>query len=98
MFDLQIAPNPHLQALFASHPRVTSVVVEDQPESVIWKAGDWRRSIFIGHPGCDLRGVVELMDNNPLVCADVFSLPTPAGTLASLAIGPLSEAGLIVER
>ncbi|HWA82015.1 MAG TPA: hypothetical protein VG820_01175, partial [Fimbriimonadaceae bacterium] len=45
-----------------------------------------------------LRGLVELIDNNPLVCADEFSLPSPAATLALIALGPLAEAGLIVER
>ncbi len=44
-----------------------------------------------------LRGLVEMMDNNPLVCADSFSVPDVGGTLALVALGPLLRAGLILE-
>lgn len=39
--------------------------------------------------------LVELSDNNPLVCADKVTVPDPAGTLALIALGPLIRAGLI---
>jgi hypothetical protein len=38
------------------------------------------------------------MDNNPMVCADSFSVPDPGATLALVAFGPLVRAGLIVEQ
>ena len=37
------------------------------------------------------------MDNNPLVCADALSIPSPAATLALIALAPLAQAGLIEE-
>jgi hypothetical protein len=37
------------------------------------------------------------MDNNPLVCADAASVPSPVGTLALIALGPLARAALLVE-
>ena len=37
------------------------------------------------------------MDNNPLVCADSAWVPSAGGALAVLALGPLLEAGLVVE-
>ena len=40
---------------------------------------------------------MELMDNNPLVCGDRTWVPSPGGVLAVLALGPLLEAGLVVE-
>lgn len=35
------------------------------------------------------------MDNNPLVCADKVSAPSPLATLALIALGPLIDAGII---
>ncbi len=54
------------------------------------------------HVGVDITtsrvlGLVELIDNNPLVCTDAFGIPDPANTLALIALGPLAEAGLILE-
>ncbi len=37
------------------------------------------------------------MDNNPMVCADAVSVPSPASTLALIALGPVAKAGLIAE-
>lgn len=36
---------------------------------------------------------MELIDNNPLVCADHCWLPTPEGTLAAIAVGPIVHRG-----
>lgn len=41
--------------------------------------------------------MVELIDNNPMVCADWVSLPSPAATLFLIAVGPLAKAGILVE-
>src|SRR5205085_3762725 len=67
-------------------------------DAISWTQGPWRRSLFVGRPDVELKGIVELTDNNPLVCADAFSLPGAAASLALLAVGPLSEAGLLTER
>ncbi len=42
-------------------------------------------------------GLIEHMDNNPLVCADLARTPNPAQTLALVALGPLLKTGLILE-
>jgi N-acetyl-gamma-glutamylphosphate reductase len=46
----------------------------------------------------DFGGLIELMDNNPIVCADVVHVPSPAATLSLIALGPLTEAGLLLEE
>jgi len=66
-------------------------------EALRWRQGGQQRAVYVGHPEIALHGVVELADNNPLVCANSFSLPSPAATLALLAVGPLAEAGILVE-
>lgn len=54
----------------------------------------YRRSVVVGYrPGCPA-GVIELFDNNPIVCAETVCVPSPAATLALLAIDPLCKAGL----
>ncbi|HLP00150.1 MAG TPA: hypothetical protein VK171_16255, partial [Fimbriimonas sp.] len=54
------------------------------------------RTVSIGSGG-EVTGVVELMDNNPLVCADHASTPNIEGTLATLALGPILLSGLVTE-
>jgi N-acetyl-gamma-glutamylphosphate reductase len=41
--------------------------------------------------------LIELMDNNPIVCADIVSVPTPGTTLALIALGPLAASGMMVD-
>jgi hypothetical protein len=98
MLDLHISSDFHLLELLVNHPRVSSVNVESRAEQIVWSQGDWQRSLYAGRSDCELGGLVELTDNNPLVCADSFSVPDAASTLALVALGPLAEAGLIVER
>jgi len=43
-------------------------------------------------------GLTELMDNNPLVCADVASVTGAGATLALIALGPLAKAELLADR
>lgn len=61
-----------------------------------FEQGHWARSISVGRRE-GLHGLIELIDNNPLVCADTFSVPDPGATLAAIALGPLAKADLIVE-
>lgn len=53
------------------------------------------RGILVGESNHPLHGLVEIMDNNPLVCAQTMSVPSPSATLALIAIAPLLRAGLI---
>lgn len=62
-----------------------------------FRANDWHREISINDLGAECRGLVELIDNNPLVCADRVSIPGPTETLILIALGPLAKAQLIVE-
>lgn len=55
------------------------------------------RAVFQGNPRMDCYGLTELMDNNPLVCADEASVTGPEATLALIALGPLAKANLLKE-
>jgi hypothetical protein len=96
--QVEAFPNATLLGLLRNHPRVTTVSETDSVAQLSWDQGSRKRAIFVGDGGIEPRGVIELTDNNPLVCTDIFSLPSAAGTLAVLALGPLAEAGLLVER
>lgn len=87
--------DPSLLAALSRHPRV-SAVSDDGKSSLRFSVGDWHRSISIGLPREEVTGLTELIDNNPLVCADRFSLPSPATSLALIALGPIILAGMLV--
>jgi N-acetyl-gamma-glutamylphosphate reductase len=76
------------------HPLVGEVTTGEHLLS--WSQGDWHRSIRLGVDG-DAFGLVEMIDNNPMVCATTFGWPGPLAILHAIAIGPLVRAGLIVE-
>lgn len=82
--------------MLTSHPRVSLSDLACGEGLTFWQ-GDWERRILIGEPGM-LYGLVETTDNNPLVCADTFSVPSPAGTLGALALAPLFWAGIVAEQ
>lgn len=89
-------PNdPALAARLSRHPMVDLEDGLPGGDLTFWQ-GDWRRTVVSGRP-TEVRGLVELMDNNPMVCADEVSVPSPAGTLALIALGPLARGNLIVE-
>lgn len=94
--DVAASADPELLRLLAGHPRVEAVEEADVP-GIRFRSGPWTRQVVAGDPTIALRGLVELMDNNPVVCADAISVPSPAATLALIALGPLAQAGLIVE-
>lgn len=87
---------PQLRRLLSNHPQV--LVAADSADSALTiEQGKWIRRIYLDNPDVELSGLVELIDNNPLVCADSFSLPSPGATLALIGLGPLLRAGIIVE-
>lgn len=53
--------------------------------------------MVVGDPSVEVSGLVELMDNNPMVCGDVVGVPGPVATLALVALGPLVRAGLLLD-
>lgn len=89
--------DPRLLHLLEGHPEVR-VATEEGPATglLFWQDGV-RREVRVGDRECPVRGLVELMDNNPMVCAAAVSVPTPAATLALIALGPVAKAGLIAE-
>ncbi len=86
-----------LLELLRGHPRVTEVLKDASEKGLRFERQGYSRHISIGDASEPLRGLVELLDNNPLVCTDRFSVPDAAATLALIALGPLAEAGLILE-
>jgi hypothetical protein len=88
--------DPAIRDLLARHPRVGEALDDGTP-GVRFRQGPWQREVRVGDAHTPLRGLVELIDNNPLVCADAISVPDPVCTLALIALGPLALAGLLVE-
>jgi hypothetical protein len=82
--------------LLASHPFV-DVVPGGPAQGVEFAQGEWRRAVRVGRSDEEQRGILEIMDNNPLVCADSMSVPSAGATLAMIALGPLAAGGLIAE-
>ncbi|MBS1702377.1 MAG: hypothetical protein JST12_12000 [Armatimonadetes bacterium] len=87
--------NPILRDLLAKHPDVAEVI----DTNCLGIEFVTNRHRFVQPSGAkvELGGVVELMDNNPLVCADSAWVPSPGGALTTLGLGPILEAGLVVE-
>jgi hypothetical protein len=90
--------SPALERLLAAHPRVRLVEGECPPGELRFSKGSWSRRVVAGDLGAPLRGLPELMDNNPMVCAGEASVPPPAGALALIALGPLARAGLLADQ
>lgn len=88
--------DPTLLNLLAGHPHVD--IEPTSPKPILNFSQEGRpRSVHLGDPRVEIRGLVELMDNNPMVCADIVSVPSPLATLGLIALGPLFQAGLVVE-
>lgn len=87
--------DPLVRSLLEKHPRIDRVLPGDTPGIEFVQSG-WRRRVLAGGSSAWM-GLPELVDNNPLVCADEFSVPGPLATLAAIAIRPLVTAGLLVD-
>lgn len=96
MIDLACSGDPAVLALLKRHPRVSRV--EETPgENLQFVQGSWERRVIAGNPNLPIAGLVDQMDNNPLVCADQVSVPDAASTLALIALAPLINAGILLE-
>jgi hypothetical protein len=96
MIDLAASADPELRRLLTGHPKVARVE-ESNSQGIDFQVGSWHRSVEIASPSLEVAGLVELIDNNPMVCADRMSVPDPVSTLALVALGPLAWAGMILE-
>lgn len=85
--------DPRVVELLRFHPHVLEVQAGGKP--LEFSQGEWNRTIEPSDPEAELFGLVELIDNNPLVCASSFSAPDATASLAQIALGPLVLAGLI---
>jgi hypothetical protein len=92
--------SPALQAMLIRHPLTVIKGFEETPDMRIEFAGQSRHRIaYRGNDGVSgPYGLTELMDNNPLVCADVASVTGGGASLALIALGPLAKAELLLER
>ena len=81
--------NPIISELLLGHPKVE--VTQSEAKGITFA------SRSVAQSSGEVGGLIELIDNNPLVCADHGWVPSPAGTLALIALGPIAEAGLLVE-
>lgn len=98
MIVITAAPskNSDLQALLACHPFV-NVAGESTADSLDFIHDGRARRIVVNDVSLECHGLIELADNNPMVCAERVSIPGPGETLAMIALGPLAKAQLILE-
>ncbi len=96
MIDVARSGDHAILQLLERHPQVG--LVERSAHPGIWfRQGEREREVLQGASQTELYGLVEFMDNNPLVCANRMSVPTPVGILAAIALGPIIDAGLLLE-
>lgn len=93
MASVTCPPGSSLWKLLTQHPMVTKLEAGDS--FTFDSVGGWRRTVSEGAYHAEVFGLVELIDNNPMICADEVSVPSPASTLSLIALGPISQAGLI---
>ena len=93
--------DPAVARLLAAHPYVDLAPAGPSKgvafSQTLVSGLNWSRRVFVGHMDEDQRGILEIMDNNPLVCADSMSVPSAGATLAMIALGPLASGGLIAD-
>jgi hypothetical protein len=89
---------PDWHAAMTAHPLVNHVETHAGRDSIRWNASaNWSRELIPGDCSIELRGLVELADNNPMVCADAFATPPAEITLPLVALGPIVQAGILQE-
>lgn len=88
--------DPAVVRLLARHPFVDLAPGGPAKGVAFWQ-GAWARQVLVGRMEEPQRGILEIMDNNPLVCADSMSAPSAGATLALIALGPLAAGGLIAD-
>lgn len=85
-----------LRQQLTEHPGVELIDGVSSAVLEFWQ-GDWHRQIVDQSADDAPFGLIELMDNNPLVCADRVRVPKPSATLALVALGPILRAGIVRE-
>lgn len=89
---------PAVRPWLAHHPAASGLdATPDEADLVFVQNGAWRRRVRLGGEPSGVAGLIELMDNNPIVCADEVAVPDPWSAAALLAFGPLARAGLLLD-
>ena len=96
MIDLAISNDPATLEILRRHPRVLNVEEGSSPD-LEFRQGTWARRVAVGQPNMESAGLMDQLDNNPLVCADEASVPDCASTLALIGLVPLINAGILAE-
>ncbi|MBS1722089.1 MAG: hypothetical protein JSS66_03670 [Armatimonadetes bacterium] len=86
-----------LARLLEEHPLVVLSEPGSPPDTIVFEQEGRSRQLGVGYPLAEVHGLFEMVDNNPMVCATSVSLPTPAETLALIALGPAFLANIVVE-
>lgn len=94
--DTASSANAKVLDLLSGHPRVAFVETGDSP-GIEFRVGAWRRHVRLDSAVAPHYGLIETIDNNPLVCADEMSVPGPAATMALIAMSPIVQAGLLTD-
>ncbi len=89
--------DPELLELLEKHPEIQVEYSHLSQEVLRFNQGDWVREVRVADANTEFHGLTELMDNNPMVCADIVSVPSPASTLALVGLGPVIKAGMVLE-
>jgi len=85
-----------VKKLLSAHPHVE--LVDDSCDAQIEFEQDGKiRKVWVDHFDAEVFGLLELADNNPIVCAAEISVPSASATLALIAVGPLIRGGILVE-
>jgi N-acetyl-gamma-glutamylphosphate reductase len=92
MIQVACPADPVLRRLLADHPQVE---VAGEAKVIEVTQGPWERTLTSGDQAAQQYGLLELMDNNPIVCADSLSVPSPLATLLAIALGPITQSGLL---
>ncbi|MGI8923767.1 MAG: hypothetical protein ACR2HJ_06960 [Fimbriimonadales bacterium] len=89
-----------LEAILSRHAHIHLESFEAaEMNKVEFASKNWSRQVSQGDPYIHgPYGLAELMDNNPLVCADIASCPGPSATLAAIAVAPLAKAAMLTDR
>ncbi|MBA3725399.1 MAG: hypothetical protein H0W86_02845 [Armatimonadetes bacterium] len=98
--EARAAGSPALEAILSRHAHIRIAAFEAAVNNKIeFGRNGWNRQVLQGDPYVHgPYGLAELMDNNPLVCADMASCPGPSATLAAIAVAPLAKAAMLTDR
>ncbi|HEY3782492.1 MAG TPA: hypothetical protein VGL56_15525 [Fimbriimonadaceae bacterium] len=85
-----------VKRLLSAHPDVELLDGSCEAEIEFEQSGIIRK-VWVDKPDAEVFGLLELADNNPIVCASSVSVPSGSATLALIAVGPLIRAGILIE-